>query len=242
MNQRNYNLPDETESDIFSGVTDTTDEDDISVELNSMIKASKRPSHRRLRIHSAPIRSSGSRPTSSSASRPLFRPTIVQPFKMTKREEEKAREKEILRKMLEESNKANNEDGGGDSNDDDARRVHFKAKPVPDHVRKPLFRNMLREQPSRYNIGPMMAKLQRANSVPNFKSGDNDDDLFRARPFPHHIFTDFAYEQIKENQRYRDVRKALRQKTLLKQAKYPPRMEQEGLRIQSAKASVGFFQ
>ena len=50
---------------------------------------------------------------------------------------------------------------------------------------------------------------------------------FRARPFPKEIFTDYAYEQMKESERYRDVRKALRQKALLTTSKYPPRMEKE---------------
>ena len=50
---------------------------------------------------------------------------------------------------------------------------------------------------------------------------------FRARPFPKEIFTDYAYEQRRESERYRDVRKALRQKALLTASKYPPRMEKE---------------
>ena len=74
-----------------------------------------------------------------------FRPTIVQPFKMTKREEEKTKEREILRKILEGSDKENQQEG--DKNY--FKRVQFKAKPVPDHVRKPLFRQMVTEQPSR---------------------------------------------------------------------------------------------
>ncbi len=78
-----------------------------------------------------------------------------------------------------------------------------------------------------------MQKMQRANSVPNMHVSSEDN--FKAKPFPHHIFTDFAYEQIKENQRYRDVRKALRQKALLQQAKYPPRMQEQGLKVQSNK-------
>ena len=50
---------------------------------------------------------------------------------------------------------------------------------------------------------------------------------FKARPFPKEIFTDYAYEQMRESEKYRDVRKALRQKALLTTSKYPPRMEKE---------------
>ena len=55
----------------------------------------------------------------------------------------------------------------------------------------------------------------------------NIDGEFKARPFPKEIFTDYAYEQRMENEKYRDVRKALRQKALLTTSKYPPRMEKE---------------
>ena len=55
----------------------------------------------------------------------------------------------------------------------------------------------------------------------------DDEGQFKARPFPKEIFTDYAYEQMRENERYRNVRIALRQKALLSSSKYPPRMEKE---------------
>lgn len=54
-----------------------------------------------------------------------------------------------------------------------------------------------------------------------------NDDGFKAKPFPKAIFTDYAYEQIEENHRYRNIRKALRQKALLSNSKLPPRMQKE---------------
>lgn len=66
--------------------------------------------------------------------------------------------------------------------------------------------------------------LKRATSMPTNLSND-DSDQFKAKPFPKAIFKDYAYEQIRENERYRDVRKALRQKALLSAAKLPPRMQ-----------------
>ena len=55
----------------------------------------------------------------------------------------------------------------------------------------------------------------------------DNEGQFTARPFPKEIFTDYAYEQMRESEKYRDVRKALRQKALLTTSKYPPRMEKE---------------
>ena len=60
--------------------------------------------------------------------------------------------------------------------------------------------------------------------MPNNLDSEGD---FKARPFPKEIFTDYAYEQMRESEKYRDVRKALRQKSLLTTSKYPPRMEKE---------------
>ena len=68
---------------------------------------------------------------------------------------------------------------------------------------------------------------------------DLESDQFKAKPFPKEIFTDFAYEQMKENERYRDVRKALRQKALLSTSKFPPRMENE---LKNYKPKVRFFE
>ena len=55
----------------------------------------------------------------------------------------------------------------------------------------------------------------------------NEENHFKARPFPKEIFTDYAYEQMKENEKYRDMRKSLRQKTLLSNSHYPKRMGKE---------------
>ena len=68
--------------------------------------------------------------------------------------------------------------------------------------------------------------LTRTRSVPT-KLDKDATGQFKARPFPRGIFTDYAYEQMRENEKYRDVRKSLRQKALLSQAKWPPRMQKE---------------
>jgi hypothetical protein len=61
------------------------------------------------------------------------------------REEEKAKEKELLRKFLEDRTVDNDDD------DEVEKRVQFKATPVPIHVKEPLFERMLQEHPLRYN-------------------------------------------------------------------------------------------
>ena len=79
----------------------------------------------------------------------------------------------------------------------------------------------------RFKVGPNKPNpngLKRSKSVPNNLDIEGG---FRARPYPKEIFTDYAYEQMQETERYRDVRKALRQKALLSTSKYPPRMEKE---------------
>ena len=60
---------------------------------------------------------------------------------------------------------------------------------------------------------------------------------FKARPFPKDIFTDFAYEKMKEDLAFRNVRKAIRQKEMLAAAKYPPRMADSILTVTRKKSS-----
>ena len=66
--------------------------------------------------------------------------------------------------------------------------------------------------------------MKRTTSMPLHLDKGN---YFKAKPFPKDIFTDFAYEQMRENEKYRDVRKSLRQKTLLSNSKWPARMASE---------------
>ena len=71
-----------------------------------------------------------------------FKPTEIKPFGMTLREEVKAKEKAILQEMLKKPNNDNDELELDDG-------FIFKAKPVPNHVKKPLFGQMARKNPNR---------------------------------------------------------------------------------------------
>lgn len=46
----------------------------------------------------------------------------------------------------------------------------------------------------------------------------------RPKPFPAHIFTNFAREKMREEENYRKMQKELRNKELLRKSKLPPRM------------------
>merc|ERR1711936_888483 len=101
-------------------------------------------------------------------------------------------------------------------NENDSRI--FKAKGVPKHVNQPIFQNMVIEQPRRYAVGPI-SRIKRA------KSEESINNNFKAKPFPSAIFTDFAYEKMKEDIAYRNIRKEIRQKELLEASNLPPRLK-----------------
>ena len=48
-----------------------------------------------------------------------------------------------------------------------------------------------------------------------------------ARPFPAHIFTDRAYQRMREDEEFRALQRDLRQRELMARARLPPRMEAE---------------
>ena len=58
------------------------------------------------------------------------------------REEMKSKEKEILREMMK-----NQEENENESSEEIV--VEFKAKPVPSHVRRPIFSEMVEKHPNR---------------------------------------------------------------------------------------------
>ena len=63
------------------------------------------------------------------------------------REELKAKEKAILVQMMKDKKTSIDETDQTKKNES----VIFKAKPVPEHVKRPLFRKMVQDHPSRYS-------------------------------------------------------------------------------------------
>ena len=148
------------------------------------------------------------------------------------RDEEKLKEKALLNDLVNKSKNAENEWDEENTNSEliTEEKYIFKAKPVPNHVKKNLLKKMMEEHPQRFSkFGANLEqnnndnKLKRTQSVP---INLNEEGQFKAKPFPKSIFTDFAYEQIREDQRYRTIRKEMRQKALLNSAKLPPRMQE----------------
>ena len=146
------------------------------------------------------------------------------------RDEEKLKEKALLNDLVNNKNKNAENEWEENNSDLTTEKYIFKAKPVPNHVKKNLLKKMMEEHPQRFSkFGANLEqnnndnKLKRTQSVP---INLNEEGQFKAKPFPKSIFTDFAYEQIREDQRYRTIRKEMRQKALLNSAKLPPRMQE----------------
>ena len=174
-------------------------------------------------------------------------PTVPEPFEMTIREEEKLRERILALRLVDDN--SNNMQPGKQS---PSRFEHFKAIEMPSHVRENRYEKMIRRQEKRRLKAKeeasreLMKKIQpfsfvereerknilrRSDSVPNMKTSCNQkENIFQANPFPEHLFTDYAYEQQKEKENYREIQKKLRQELLLKKSYLPPRMEAEFLK------------
>ena len=172
-------------------------------------------------------------------------PTVPEPFEMTKREEEKLKQRVLALNLL-----STHTDGNSNFlKPESPRYEHFKAIEMPDHVREKRYEKMLRRQENKrlkakeeasrellMKIKPFSFvereerknNLKRSDSVPNMKTSNQND--FQANPFPEHLFTDFAYEQQKEKENYREIQKKLRQEMLLKKSDFPPRIKADFLK------------
>ena len=169
---------------------------------NELSPGFQQSSKKRDRVKSAPVK----------RQKKEFVPTVPEPFGMTIREDQKRREKKLLAEMVD----LDVEETANTGNENDSRI--FKAKGVPKHVNQPIFQNMVIEQPRRYAVGPI-SRIKRA------KSEESINNNFKAKPFPSAIFTDFAYEKMKEDIAYRNIRKEIRQKELLAASNLPPRLK-----------------
>ena len=63
------------------------------------------------------------------------------------REEAKARDRRLMMELLGENAP---KDESGEEGEEAPAAVHFRAKPVPEHTRQPVFQNMVRDQGRRY--------------------------------------------------------------------------------------------
>ena len=66
------------------------------------------------------------------------------------REEAKAKDRRIMMELLGENAPSKNVGVEDESDEEEPpAAVNFRAKPVPEHTRQPVFQNMVREQPKR---------------------------------------------------------------------------------------------
>lgn len=79
----------------------------------------------------------------------VFQPTVPQPFLMTVREEQKQRDKAQLEQMDVDRDDQSNIRIDGSGSTPKNIKIGFKAKPVPKHVKEPLFARMVEAQPNR---------------------------------------------------------------------------------------------
>ena len=173
-----------------------------------------------------------------------FEPTIPEPFEMTIREDNKRKDTLLALQVLKE--KFNEEHDKVEK----PSEKHFRAIEVPDHVRENRYEKLVKHQEKKRKKAKEEAKkdlekkiqpfsfvereerkieLRRSDSVPNLKVHNNQKH-FQAHPFPEHLFTDFANEQQKERENYREIQKKLRQEMLMKKSSFPPRMSAEFLK------------
>ena len=76
----------------------------------------------------------------------------------------------------------------------------------------------------RFNVGTYKSML-RVRSAPDVSKRGAVE--VSAKPFPAHIFTDRAYQKMREDEEFRALQRNLRQRELMARARLPPRMEAE---------------
>lgn len=168
------------------------------------------------------------------------RVTIPQPFSMSIREQ--------LRNDKKKENMIN------EMRDEREKRIEaeireckkkFKAKPVPAHVKEPLYENQraadnfrkqkLREMQQEYTYkvteleNEQEAKLNQLTSKDYKSTGPKKQtnattETFNAQPLPDFYFNEFANEEIKEQEMYKQIQRQMRALEMLKESKLPNNM------------------
>ena len=185
------------------------------------------------RVRKARIRSAPASPRRS------FVATVPEPFQMTLREEGRRKEQEIALSVITQ----------GPAKPSKHEQEQFRAIALPDHVKEARYQKIIDNQEKKKirakeeavermqkSMKPFsfavreeekMARLQRSGSSPELRPAK---PYFEASPFPEAIFTDYASEQMKERENYRNIQRKLRQDLLLSKASFPPRMQSDMIR------------
>jgi len=119
----------------------------------------------------------------------------------------------------------------------------FKAMPVPAHVHLRLFDELKEARESRRRDivqrcqeilqtmqEPFMFSVRDAEKQKSRPSTANQQSShqFRAHPFPSHIFGDLTSDKMLEEEEYRNIRKRMRAKELLRSSSLPRSMKLKG--------------
>ena len=148
------------------------------------------------------------RPQSAPGRRKKLKP---EPFQMTLREEARARE--MMEAMKSDYAKK-------DEVRKNEKKYRFQATKVPRHVRENRFEEIMRKKEERMKYAKEQAfedaKLRMkpfsfqardekkyrmfSESSPELRNMDRANRNFTAKPFPEHVFTEYANEQMKERE------------------------------------------
>jgi hypothetical protein len=86
----------------------------------------------------------------------------------------------------------------------------------------PFLKTKLSKLTSRFQIGPLKSGLRKSRSSPDVSSAE-----FHSRPFPAHIFTDEAWERMREESLFRQLQKEIRKRGLMSASRWPARMQHD---------------
>lgn len=119
----------------------------------------------------------------------------------------------------------------------------FRARPVPAHVKKPLFsqaqsnedirKQRLREMKNEYSKKVSTLNENYSNKLKDSKTEfltpnndfNNEKTMeYKANPMPNFYYNENADEEIKENELYKEINKQMRALEMLKQSKLPNNM------------------
>ena len=166
--------------------------------------------------------------------------TVPKPFKMTLRDENKAKSKTMLDLEAELDERREKEES--------EILKQFKARPVPAHVYIPLYDEIMEVEETKRRQNKLNCELilkstekpfkfmkREEEKVDNCRSRslplarrDTNRGQFKAKPFPEHIFDDRVNDKIMEEEEYRQIRMQMRSEDLLRSSSLPPNMTAKG--------------
>ncbi|XP_063220669.1 protein FAM161B-like isoform X2 [Bacillus rossius redtenbacheri] len=133
--------------------------------------------------------------------------TVPQPFHMTLRDEEERCANYLLSLEAPPTRKQPTE--------------QFRANPVPESSRVLLYDELMAREEESFVKREDSCQLRRlCHSSPDLRHLKP----FKARPVPHHLFSSYVAQRMREDEFYRDLKRRVRAEELLKASSLPPAM------------------